>query len=279
MFEAYPSLSNAMSFTEVIERLVSSGKVAGIALFGSSAANLPRGASDYDLLLLIPNNDIHIFQMHTWIDGISADVVFVEIALAERVLALSEPVSGNSPESFVMSWLQSAKILYEKEASGRLLARMQSKIREREWRVFDITSKEAYEEWFWLNFDLRHIQRLGRSTESIQLMTADIRLMACISQLCRTYFKLRGLAWKGEKAALRYLQEYDHAYFNLLEAYFQQPDRVQKINLCEQLISLTLKPIGKLWSPASTAIYLQSPSKHPEDVDKSLSFWNSLLQI
>ncbi len=274
MFESASSLSNEIPFAEVIERLIASKQVEGIALFGSARQNELNEASDYDLLILIPSPGVHIFQMHTWIGGISADVVFVETELATRVLALDMPVSANSAEGFVISWMGKATILYEND---EILSRVQDKIKVREWRTFEITASQAYDEWFWLNFDLRHIQRLAQSNDSIHLMTADTRLMACVSGLCRSYFRIRQMAWKGEKAGLRHMQEYDAAYFGTLDDYLHEIDRAKKIKLCEQLIGMTLTPIGKLWSPYSSAVYLQAPSKQPDEVDKGLLFWNALL--
>lgn len=216
------------------------------------------------------------FQMHTWIDGISADVVFVERELAEQVLAIDMPVLATSPEGFVIGWMEKATVLHEKD---EILSRLQGKIKEREWRTFEMTPSQAYEEWFWLNFDLRHIQRLARSTDPIHLMTADIRLMACVSGLCRNYFRARHLAWEGEKAALLHLQANDKEFFETLETFLKENNRATKIELCEKLIGMTLAPIGKLWSPHSTAVYLKSPSKHPDDVEAGLAFWKRLLGL
>jgi predicted nucleotidyltransferase len=276
MFESSPSPSSDMTFAEVIDRLKASDAVRGIALFGSVAANPQHVASDYDLLVLVNEADVHIFQMHTWIDHISADIVFVETDLVERVINLQTPISGTSAEGLVISWMEYATIL--NEAEDKMLTHVQSKIREREWRIFETTPSSAYEDWFWLNFDLRHIQRLAHSNDQFHLMTADIRLMACFSGLSRAYFRLRGLLWKGEKAALRDLYEHDNEYFAMIERYLQATSREAKIELCERLIERTLEPVGKLWLPESTALYLKQPSNHPDDVDKATYFWESLLK-
>lgn len=274
MFESVPGPALNLSFAETIEHLRQSPHVLGIALFGSSAHAQPHAASDYDLLILIDEPAIHIFQLHTWINGISADVVFVQRTLVERVLALDAPSPAASSEGFVVGWMQQAHILYDQH---NLLAEVQAKISQREWRTFEVTTAQAYDDWFWLNFDLRHIQRLARSSDPIHLMTADLRLMACASGLCRVYFRLRGLAWSGEKNALRYLQQYNQTYFELLSRYLHTMERGAKIALCEELISRTLEPIGGLWRPHESAVYLQLPTEHPQAVAHNLAFWQQLV--
>lgn len=276
MFESVPSPSLKLTFAETVEQLRQSPHVQGIALFGSSNKGTPHGASDYDLLLLIDDPGIHIFQLHTWIGGISADVVFVQKEIAEKVIALKSPCPAASPEGFVIGWMQQATLLYERD---QVLYRLQTKINQREWRTFEVTQAQAYDDWFWLNFDLRHIQRLARSSDKFQLMTADIRLMACVSQVCRVYFRLRQLAWTGEKNALHHLQQNDQAYFNLLNAYLSAAERAEKVALCEQLVSQTLAPVGRLWRPYESAVYLQSHVEHPEMVTRNLTFWSQLVGV
>lgn len=276
MFESVPSPALNLTFAETIDRLIQSGHVQGIALFGSSKTGTPHGASDYDILLLVDDPNIHIFQLHTWIGGISADVVFVQRDLAERVLALAARCPATSPEGYVISWVQQANILYDQNT---LLTRLQTKISQREWRTFGFTTAQAYDDWFWLNFDLRHIQRLAKSSDSIHLMTADVRVMACVSQVCRVYFRLRGLAWTGEKNALRHLQENDQPYFHLLNAYLSAAERAEKVALCEQLVSQTLEPVGGLWRPNESAVYLQAPAEQLNEIEEGMSQWNRLLKI
>jgi hypothetical protein len=219
--------------------------------------------------------DVHIFQMHTWINSVSADVVFVEAGLVERVLALDEPVAATSSEGFLIGWMKNAQIIYDKHVDR--LSQLQDKIREREWRMFETSSDAHYEDWFWTNFDLRHIQRLARSTESIHLMTADLRLMACISGLPRLYMRVRGLEWRGEKAALRYLQEHTVSFFDHLTAFLEETERTKRVELSGLLVSEALAPIGQMWSDYSTAVYLRAPSKHPQDVEQAIQFWADLL--
>jgi hypothetical protein len=98
MFPTIPSLSHTLTFEQLIDRLKSSPHVEGLALFGSPPGDNP--ASDYDLLVVLANPPVQMFQMSTAIDGRGADIAFSESEVVERVLNLDQAVSATSLEAF-----------------------------------------------------------------------------------------------------------------------------------------------------------------------------------
>ncbi len=275
MFQAGISTSNGLTLDEVVTRLSASLICEGIALFGSSVNPVNDSVSDYDLLVLLANPPVRIFQMQTYIGGRIADVAFVETDTAERVLALEKPVNPTSAEGFLIGWLEGAWILYDGEA--RYFERIQQKLKSQDWRLRP-GAQDFYAEWFWLNFDLRHVRRMVASSDLLHLMVVDMRLMACISGICRAYCRLNGIHWRGEKAALRYLQEHNADYFNLVRRCIAEVNRAQRIALCEQLIERTLTGVGGLWPAGTTAVYLKDSTEQPERVEDALQLWERLLR-
>jgi predicted nucleotidyltransferase len=274
MFQARVSTSNALSLDEVVAHLSHSNLVEGVALFGSSLTTTTEPTSDYDLLVMLSNPPVHIFQMQTYIAGRIADIAFVETDTADRVLALDKPVSPTSSEGYLIGWLEGAQIVYDGEA--RRLERIQQKLKSQDWR-WHAGIQDFYADWFWLNFDLRHIQRMAASNDPLYLMVVDMRLMACISGICRAYCRLHGVHWRGEKAALRYLQAHDPHYFELLQQAVAEVNRTQRITLCEQLVERTLADVGGLWPAGATAAYLKDPAAQPERVEEAFQLWEQLL--
>lgn len=264
MFPTTPSLSHTLSLENLIDRLKASPQVEGLALFGSPPGDNP--ASDYDLLVVLANPPVQMFQMSTSINGRGADIAFSESEIVERVLKLDQSVSATSPEGFLMSWLEHAQILHD---DGKL-ALVQAKARSQNWRL---PAADAYSEWFWLNFDLRHIKRLATSNDALHLMVADMRLMGCVSQIFRSYCRLQNIPWRGEKSALRHLQTHDPAYFNLLQDFLSESDRGSRIVLCEQLIARTLE--GNLWPHDATSVWMKDGQ--PDRVGEALNFWAKLV--
>ncbi len=265
MFPTTTSLSHSLTLESLVDRLKASTHVAGLALFGSLPADNP--ASDYDLLVVLANPPVQMFQMTTFINGRGADIAFSESEIVERVLKLDQPVSATSPEGFLMSWLEHAQILLD---DGKL-ALIQTEARSQNWRL---PTSDAYSEWFWLNFDLRHIKRLATSNDAVHLMVADMRLMGCISQICRSYCRLRNIPWRGEKSALRHFQAHDPAYFDLLQIFLRESDRAGRIVLCEQLIARTLD--GEIWADDSTSVWMKDGQS--DGVGEALKFWEALVR-
>lgn len=258
---------------EVIARLQRSAMVDGVALFGSGyRADEP--ASDYDLLILLVDPPLHIFQMQTYINGVVCDVAVVDTVVADRTVALDTIVASISAEGFLLGWLDGAQIRFDRE--GRL-ARLQAKMRTGEWRTSSLNEAERYAEWFWLNFDLRQMKRLALSDDPLRLMTLDIRLMACASTLSRSYFRLRGWHWSGEKATLRVLQERDNQFFMLLQQFLGETRRLQRLQLCQQMITRTLGQSDALWPDGASALWLKDASEHPLRVGEALQIWDDLL--
>lgn len=273
MFPTRLCASNGWTMHDIVQRLQESGMVDGVALFGSGY-DPADPASDYDVLILVNDPPVHIFQMQTYIDGVLCDVTFVDTAVTERTLLLQKPVAATSAEGFLIGWLEWAQIEFDRNG---LLGRLQAKLRSQDWRTSALNDAERYGEWFWLNFDLRLMKRLILSDDPVRLMTLDLRLMNCVSNLCRSYFRLRGWHWSGEKAALRVLQARDAEFFNLMAQFLTEIQRPQRLALCERLIARTLDHPQALWADGASAVWLKDSSEQPQRVGEGLQLWEELI--
>src|SRR5262245_14543042 len=97
--------SNELTLDEALSNLARHSKVDGVAIFGSQPTNTTSNVSDYDLLIMVNDPPIRIFQLQTYIAQVMADVAFVETEVADRVLALEQPVPATSSEGFLIGWL------------------------------------------------------------------------------------------------------------------------------------------------------------------------------
>lgn len=247
------SPATTLSLQATLDRLARAPNVDGVALFGSHTAT-PNPVSDYDLLILVPELPMPIFQMLTHIDGCMADVVFVDTATADTVLG------GTTPGTFEWMFLQkmtTAHIRYD--VSGRL-ERVQSFAQANP--ISPPATAAAYPLWFWHNHLLYHLKRMAQADDAVYRMAVDLMLMSGVSGLTRDLMQVRGVPWQGEKAALRYMQTTEPAYFNLLQAYLMETDRWQKIDLYGQLIQLAAQT--EVWSTDVTAVFLRDMSPTPE---------------
>ena len=270
------SPSNSMTLVEVISHLANTDMVDGVALFGSLSTNATDVVSDYDLLVMVANPPVQIFQLQTYIDGRIADIAFVETDVADRVLALENPVPETSNEGFLIGWLEYAQIVYDGKSSPGMLSRIQQKLMVRDWRL-PSSESDIYADWFWLNFDLRHMKRMAASGDAIYQITADIHLITNLAQLWRAYCHTHGVHWRGVKAMARYLQAHDPNYLTLFQWCLVEPNRKNRLALYEKLVGLTLVPSCEVWPADTTAVVLKNPSEQPERIGEALAFWEHLI--
>ena len=270
------SPSNTLSLDETLAALAASDTVDGLALFGSRAAARDDPVSDYDLLVLVTQLPLPIFQMFTHIAGRMADVVFLDTATVDTVLQAKQPVSMTSFEG--MQLQKMLKIQIEYDPSGRL-TQLKDYARQRQTTgdlYLPADDGALYETRFWLNHGLCHMKRMIQSDDEVYLIAVDMMLLGSVSSICRDYHKVRGIPWQGEKAAVRYLQAYDPAYLEQLRTCIAASDRQDKLALYEQLVTQTLAPVDQLWRGDITAIYLRGAEHTPANLDNALRFWQGL---
>jgi hypothetical protein len=177
----------------------------------------------------------------------------------------------------LMLKMQQVQIVYD--ASGRLDRVRQytaQRIQSGDW-LLPSPESTLYADWFWRNHILFHVKRMAQSSDPIYLTAVDMMLVSGLSTITRIYFRTHNLPWQGEKAAVRYLQTHDAAYLALFRAWLAATDSKRKITLYEQLVAETLAPIGPLWTPGITAIFLRDSAGHPAQVAEALSLWETLL--
>ena len=272
------SLSNHLTLEEILARLEKARVVDGLALFGSRKIAPTNPVSDYDLLILVADPPVRIFQMLTHIAGRMADVVFVETAMADALLEDRQPVAAVSFEGMFLQKMLSARIVYD--ASDRL-ARVQRYAQAQHPAnrlLLPSTESDLYSVWFWFNQSLIHLKRMIQADDPVYLTAVDLMLMGGLSGICRAYFQVRHLAWEGEKAAIRYLQSADPAFLDLLHACIAQTDRAQKLALYEQLVAQALAPVGTLWTHGLTAVFLSDAPQSASRLESALQFWQDLLE-
>lgn len=94
------------------------------------------------------------------------------------------------------------------------------------------------------------------------------------------YFQLRGLPWRGEKEAIRYLAAQDPEFLRTFEAYTDATDRAGRLHAYERLAALAVAPCGGLWPDGVTALQFDGVTDPSiEMVQDALAFWEDLLAI
>jgi predicted nucleotidyltransferase len=267
-----------LTFEDTIRRLCASDTVVGLALFGSRVQASENPSSDYDLLILVREMPVEIFQMFTSIEGRLADIVFANTQTVDHLMHIHTPIHPYSKEGMLLQKMLTAKIVYDPSV---LLLQVQKLARERQQLQTGLLSpseSDQYAAWFWQNHSLVHIRRMLQSEDPVVLTAVDLMLLSGISRLGRDYYTVRSLFWEGEKGAVRFLQSHNTEYLILLRNCLAEPDRVEKVKLYEQLVEKTIAPIGMIWAMGDSAVYLRNLEEQPGRVREALAFWEELFE-
>jgi hypothetical protein len=273
-----PSATDGLSLEETITRLKASPFVDGIAEFGSRAASLGDASSDYDLLVLVSGLPVRVFQLVTSIDGRLADIVLVETETADALLTADDLPEPRSFEALFARKMQTARILYD---ATQRLHRVQQRVTGPAWAEMHLpggsSRPELHAIWFWQSFGLLQLERMSRSQDPLHLTAFDMMMASCLPGTWRGYFDLRGAAWEGEKAALRYWAAYDAGYLETVKRCLETEDRIERAAAYRALVEQTLAPIGRPLALGETALILASATASGTDVEDVLRYWNALV--
>lgn len=272
-----PAFSRGLSLDEVVARLARHEEVAGVLLIGSTGdpASLTP-SSDYDLIVVLAQMPAPLHVALTEIDGRLADIIFVTLREIDQLMAGGDTVAFDSWEARLLHWFEGGRIVFDRLGRLAQLQRMAATVR----RVTLPDTGERYRVWFGINYNVRQTLRILASDDPVYQMTVDLRLLYSLSELWTGYFRVRGLPWAGEKAAIRYMSEHDPDYLRRFQRCLAETDRRTKVQQYVDLAERTLAPLGGLWPPGRTAIqfHIDPPPWTAGQDRTALAFWDHLLR-
>jgi len=271
------TVTDAATIDVVLSRLAASDVVDGLALYGSRTGGVP--GSDYDILVLATERPGGMTQVFTHVDGHATDVLFLDAATYDEVMAGRRRVNASTVDAVFLRKLPHAEIVVDR--SGRLARGRDAGLDaglDGDW-LRPPSYSSQYLLWFSLNFSLAHMKRLAASIDPAYVVAIDLMLGAQPGLACRTYFAMRRLPWDGEKAAVRHLQQHDPGYLALLRECLASTDRSQKLDRYERLAALTLEPFGDVWAADAAAASFETPVHDAAQVNDALDLWARILRV
>ena len=269
------SLSTDLSFRQVTTMLSSSPLIEGVLLVGSAATNRLSPESDYDLVVILSPDAPHVQYGITYVDHRLTDLMFFSRNEVQEFLGLESPVSADARLGALVLWLEQGDIVIDRFG---LLTRAQEKAREATW-LLGPEDLEAYRAWNSINFNLRHNRRMLRSDDPIYHRALAVRMLYCVHDVLMGWFRVRGLPNRGEKHAIRHLEEHDPAFLRLFEATVGEPVTEQKVALYEKLAAMALAPFGGLWEGEVTVMNAADGADWEAELSDFVTFWQGILKI
>lgn len=254
------------SLRDLIDKLKTSPRVKGVFTTGTTASGV-NPSSDIDIVVILDKNTEELKSIYTTIENRFSDIFFFDVEFVKQLEDKSE-VSGNNFEGMFLAWLGSGDIEYD---SGGLLSEMKKKI-EKTPPVQRVTEQEAKDLWVKVNYNfIANLRHYGSKYE-LYHRALEIRLLYSVVELMTAYFSFRGIPWRGEKDAVKYLEVNDQSFWEIFQKYSTSNTLSEKVKNYEELFRGVFSGEYKKWEEGFVV-----PISNNKGYDKELSdFWNSL---
>ncbi len=256
----YPSLSN------LIEKLKSSPRVRGIFSTGTTATKM-NPSSDIDLVVVLDKNPEEIKSVYTMIEDRFSDIFFFDTDFLDQLKDKSE-VSGNNFDGMFLEWLKRGKIEYDPES---LLSDLKSKIEETS-PIQKVADSEKRDFWIKTNYNSIANSRYYNSKDEVYHKALEFRLLYSVTELITAYFSFRAIPWRGEKAAVKYLEQSDQGFLTTFQKYFGSNTLAEKMKYYEQLFDKIFFGEYQKWEKD----FVIPISKRDGYSSKLSDFWDNL---
>lgn len=256
-----------LSLQQLIERLKSSPRVRGVFVTGSTAAN-SKPWSDVDLVIILDTNTVGLKSIYTMVENRFADIFFFDKKFVQDIISAKD-VSGLDMRGMFVTWLTKAKIEYDPDG---ILENTQAKFK-KDPPMLSVTEQEQRDLWVKINYNFIANNRYFKAQDPVYQQALAIRLSYSVVELMTAYFSLRGIPWRGEKAAVEYFQQHDPEYLGAFVVYSSVTSIESKMESYGQLFEKTLYGGYQKWDDNFIIPVSSDHAFSPNLVE----FWQELL--
>ena len=257
-----------LNLPELINKLKAHRNVDAVFLTGSYGEG-SKPYSDIDLVIILRKNDLGLTSLYTWIDHKFADVFFFDHSVLARIETVQE-LSGNDMDAVLVSWLQKAIIKFDKSGQITDLSKRIDQLTDK----ITVSKIDRYQFWQKINYNLVANTRYFESNDPDYLKALEVRLLYSVSEVFTGYFSLRGLVWRGEKEAIKYLQQYDKKFYGSFIAYTQTSTLQEKFGHYIDLVNLVFPRGYQKWKTGD--VFFQPKQQEKANSNKGLKFWKEI---
>ncbi len=253
----------------IVNNLKAKDEVDAVFTTGSHGTTEQKDYSDIDLVIILKENKNSVRSVFTWIDDKFADVFFFDHADLSRIEKEKE-LDANDMDAVFVSWLKKAKILFDK--SGKL-----SKLVE-EVKIGQqiVSSEKRRDVWQKINYNYIANKRYYDSRDPLYREALEMRLLYSVIEVITGYFNLRGIPWRGEKSAVKYIKESDPDYYNIFKSYTEGRDVDERFKAYEKLVRNVFPDGYPLWRTGDTTTILKDKTV-ADDGSAVSKYWDYLV--
>lgn len=257
----YPSLIN------FIEKMKSSPRVRGIFVTGTTATKMSP-SSDIDIVVVLDKNSKNIKSVYTTIENHFFDIFFFDIAFLNQ-LENRQEVSANNFDGIFLEWLAKGKIEYDPENFLRILKNKIS-VNQPLQQVADSEKKDF---WIKTNYNFIANVRYYDSKDELYHTALELRLLNSVIELITAYFSFRGIPWRGEKEAVKYLKQNDNKFISIFQEYSKSNILAVKMKYYTELFNRTFFGEYQKWEN-DFVIPISNQNQYDHEL---LGFWKEIM--
>lgn len=213
----------------LVARLKEKKEVDAVFLTGSFGVSAESAASDMDLVIILTENRIRLKSVYQFIDNIFADIFFFDQKDLRRILAV-KTLDGNSMDGILVSWLLTAKILFDKTG---LTTQMKDRAHQISLFVSEKERKDIIQK---ISYSYLQTTRYYNSGDALYRDALEIRLLHSVIELITGFFTLHGEPWRGEKHATAFMRREDAQFYSALLDYQTAAKLSSKVTAYEKMV-------------------------------------------
>ncbi len=254
---------------EIIRNLKAKDEVDTVFITGSHGLGEEKPYSDIDLVVVLKENSEKIRSVFTWIDGQFADVFFFDHSDLARMGA-ANILEADSMDGIFISWLKKASIFFDK--SGKV-TRLVSSTKDLRISVPESRQKEV---WQKINYNYIANKRYYESNDPLYREALELRLLYSAIELITGYLALRGILWRGEKEAVKYLKEHDPKFYSLFLEYTAAENLEARFAAYSKIVKAVFPTGYKLWEE-SDVITMFNDQTLADEGTQAAEYWDHLV--
>lgn len=256
----------------IVRNLKNKDKVDAVFVTGSHGTADQKDYSDIDLIVLLKENINNIRSVFTWIDGKFADIFFFDHADLMRIESEKE-VEANEMDAVFVYWLKKAAILFDK--SGKL-SKLAIMVRNNKTDQAFVSTEKQRDVWQKINYNYIANKRYYDSHDPLYHEALEMRLLYSVIEVMTGYLALRGIPWRGEKDAVKYIRKSDPGYYDIFESYTKARNLDERFKLYDSLVKNVFPENYRLWGAKDVITMFKDQTVAGEDTAAS-QYWDYLV--
>ncbi|MFA5000751.1 MAG: hypothetical protein WC531_00780 [Candidatus Paceibacterota bacterium] len=260
-----------MTLVNIISNLKLKDQVSALLLTGSGASSDLKDYSDYDLIVILANDETGVKSVYTFIDDKFSDIFFFTEQTIKELTEKTE-VNPNSMDGILLNWLNNAKIEFDKTGS---ISELQNKIKNGHFKTV-IPKDEVTSVLNKVNYGFICNQRYYQSQDDLYLKALDIKLLYSVVELVTAYFTFRQMPWRGEKQAISYIETNDPAFYRQFQNFLASKDIDERMRFYGKLFNIALPESLNRWD--NNIVIGEPHDGSSEGREMAKIFWQELIR-